>query len=133
VTGPEGYPAAVLLRSVVPLEGAAAMRAARVARAIAYRRVDRENPAAAAARLARVPDDRLAVGPANLAAAFGVERADNGLDLLDPTSTLRLELAPEGEPPVIEATSRIGVGYAGPEWAGKPWRFVDKRPVSDGR
>lgn len=130
VTGPAGYPAAVLLRSVVPLEGTETMRAARVARAIAYRRADRENPEAATARLARVPVARLALGPANLAAAFDVERSDNGLDLLDPASPLRLEQAPEGEPPVaFVATPRIGVEHAGPVWSGKRWRFVDPRAV----
>jgi len=130
VTGPDGVAAAVLLRSVVPLEGAQAMRAARAERAIAYRRRDRENPEAAASRLARVPDARLAVGPANLAAAFGVERSDNGVDLLDPASALRLELPPEGEPPVaFVATPRIGVEHAGPGWADKPWRFVDPEAV----
>lgn len=125
VTGPDGFPAAVLLRSVVPLEGAEAMRAARLERAISTRRADRGNPAAAAARLAQVPDAMLAVGPANLAAAFGVERGNNGIDLLDPASSLRLEAAPRSEPPVaIVATPRVGVDYAGPGWADKPWRFV---------
>ena len=76
VTGEEGFPAAILLRSVVPVEGAAAMRAARLERAVSCRRADRDDPEAAAARLARVPDVRLAVGPANLSAAFGVERGD---------------------------------------------------------
>jgi DNA-3-methyladenine glycosylase len=130
VTGPAGYPAAVLLRSVVPLEGAEAMRAARVERAISSRQRDRENPEAAAARLARVPDALLAVGPANLAAAFGVERGDNGVDLLDPASPLRLERPPAGEPPVPSvATPRIGVDHAGPGWADEPWRFVDPLAV----
>ena len=130
VTGPAGFPAAILLRSVVPVEGAEAMRAARVARAISYRRADRDNPEAATARLARVPDARLAVGPANLAAAFAVERSDNGVDLLDPASPLRLELPPEGEPAVaFVATPRIGVEHAGPVWAEKRWRFVDPHAV----
>ena len=130
VSGPDGFPAAILLRAVVPVEGAEAMRAARGARAISYRRADRDNPEAAAARLARVPDAQLAVGPANLAAAFGVERGENGVDLLDPASPLRLELPPEGEPPVaFVATPRIGVEHAGPGWAERPWRFVDPRAV----
>lgn len=130
VSGPDGFPAAILLRSVVPVEGADAMRAARVERAISYRRADRENPGAAAARLARVPDAALAVGPANLAAAFGVERSENGVDLLDPASPLRLELPPEGESPVaFVATSRIGVEHAGPGWADRPWRLVDPQAM----
>lgn len=130
VTGADGYPAAVLLRSVVPVEGAEVMRASRIQRAVAYRRSDRENPTRAAARLSGVPDARLAIGPANLAAAFGVERDHNGVDLLDPSSDLRVELPPAGEPPVpFVATSRIGVEHAGPGWADKPWRFVDPEVV----
>jgi DNA-3-methyladenine glycosylase len=130
VAGPEGFPAAILLRSAVPVEGADAMRSARVARAIAYRRVDRVNPAATAARLARVPDASLGIGPANLSAAFGVERRDNGLDLLDAASPLRLELPPEGEPAAaFIATPRVGVAFAGAEWAGRLWRFVDPAAV----
>jgi DNA-3-methyladenine glycosylase len=130
VSGPTGFPAAILLRSVVPVEGADAMRAARVERAASHRRADRGNAEAAAARLARVPDAQLAVGPANLAAAFGVERGENGIDLLDPASPLRLELPPEGEPPVAFVTTpRIGVEHAGPGWADRPWRFVDPQAV----
>ena len=116
VTGPEGFPAAVLLRAAVPVEGAEAMRAARVRRA--------RDPGAAG-RLARIPDERLAIGPGNLGAAFGVEIAESGVDLCDPAGALRLEAPPASEPePAYDATPRIGVEYAGPGWADKPWRFV---------
>jgi DNA-3-methyladenine glycosylase len=132
VSGPDGYPAAILLRSVVPVAGAEAMRAARVARAIAYRRADRDNPDAARHRLARVADDRLALGPANLSAAFDITRGDNGLDLLDPASPWRIESRPETEPePLFAATPRIGVDYAGPGWADRPWRLVEARRSSN--
>lgn len=125
VVGPEGYPAAILLRGAVPLEGAGAMRAARHERTVARRRPGAADPDGTADRMTRLPDAVLAIGPANLAAAFGVDRTDNGLDLLDPASTLRLEPRPAGEPPPgFAATPRTGVGYAGPEWAAKPWRFV---------
>jgi len=130
VTGPAGFAAAVLLRSATITEGGQAARAARLERAIAVRRVDRDDPGVAAARLASVPDTRLAVGPANLAAAFGVERSDTGLDLLDPASRVRLELPPPDWPPVeLVATPRIGVAYAGPEWASRPWRFIDRNGI----
>jgi len=123
VTGPAGIASAVLLRGAVPVTGADAMRAARVRHAIATRSADRFDPAAASARLARVPDDRLAIGPGNLAAAFDVGRGEDGVDLLDPAGSLRL--APgDGRPFVILATRRVGVAYAGPGWADRPWRFV---------
>ena len=125
VAGPAGQPAAILLRAAVPLAGVDAMRQARVARAIATRRADRRDPVAAAARLARIRDERLAIGPGNLAAAFGVALDDDGADLLDPAAGLRLEPCPDADlPGVIVASPRIGIAYAGPGWADRPWRFV---------
>lgn len=125
VVGPPGGPGAILLRAAVPLAGAGAMREARLARAIASRAADRRDPGGAAARLGRVPDARLAIGPGNLAAAFDVSLADDGADLLDPAALLRLEPGPEDERGfAVSASPRVGVAYAGPGWADRPWRFV---------
>jgi DNA-3-methyladenine glycosylase len=125
VVGTQGQPAAVLLRAIAPREGVEEMRAARLARAIATRRADRIDPAAARARLARVRDARLAVGPGNLAAAFDVGRDEDGADLLAFAGSLRLEPRPRDDPPfTIRATPRVGVAYAGPGWADRLWRFV---------
>ena len=125
VAGPPGQGAAILLRAVEPVEGIAEMRAARLARAVASRRAAAADPAAEAARIARLPVDGLAAGPGNLAAAFGVERSEDGLDLLDPAGGLRLEPGEADRPRVaIRATARVGVAYAGPEWAERGWRFV---------
>jgi len=125
VVGPPGEAAAVLVRALEPLTGIEAMRAARLARALATRRADRADPAAAAARIARLPIARLAAGPATVAAAFDVTRDHDGCDLLDPGGALHLEPAPPREgPPVVRATPRVGVAYAGPGWADRPWRFV---------
>jgi DNA-3-methyladenine glycosylase len=88
------------------------------------RSADRLDPAAASARLARVPDDRLAIGPGNLAAAFDVGRGEDGIDLLDRAGSLRIEPRHNGPAFVILATPRVGVTYAGPGWADRPWRFV---------
>ena len=123
VTGPAGHASAILIRGAIPLTGADAMRAARVRHAIATRTADQLDPAGATARLERVRDDRLAIGPGNLAAAFDIGRGDDGVDLLDPAATLRLEPG-DGPRFAILATPRVGVGYAGPGWAERPWRFV---------
>jgi DNA-3-methyladenine glycosylase len=125
VAGPAGRGAAILLRTIEPVEGIASMRAARLERALASRRAAAAAPAAEAARIARIPASRLAAGPANLAAAFGVERREDGLDLLDPAAGLRLEPGgADGSRGGIVAGARIGVAYAGPGWADRPWRFV---------
>jgi DNA-3-methyladenine glycosylase len=127
VTEPHGRPAALLVRAVEPLEGIVAMRAGRLA---SWRQRRKEPPAgeagkAEAARLDALPAERLASGPGLVAAAFGIDRTMTGLDLLDPSSPLRLEAAPQGEPrPAIETTPRIGIGYAGAPWTEVPWRFV---------
>jgi DNA-3-methyladenine glycosylase len=103
VCGPKGEAAAVLIRALEPVEGLELMR---------ERRGE-----------ARGPDARLAAGPARACQAFAVDRSFDGHDLLTPG---RLWLAaprtPVGDDDVISGP-RIGVAYAGPEWASRPWRF----------
>jgi DNA-3-methyladenine glycosylase len=97
VTGPERYPAAVLIRAVQPCEGLELMRARRGKQDI---------------RL-------LANGPGRLCQAFGIERGLNSNDLCGDV----LFVEDRGVSPAdIVATTRIGVDYAGP-WKDMPWRF----------
>lgn len=104
VCNAEGEAAAVLIRAVEPVEGIAAMRAAR------GRPTDRTV--------------RLAAGPARTCEALGVDRRHDGLDLL---AGDELWLATDGSggmsPADIAVGPRIGVDYAGDEWAAQPWRF----------
>jgi len=127
VTEPAGTPAAVLVRAVEPVEGIESMRVDRAVHAAARRRRSPEAATAEAGRIERIPAARLASGPGLVAAAFGLDTTWTGVDLCDPTSPLRLEDRPgdEGDPE-IEATPRIGVAYAGPEWADRPWRFIER-------
>jgi DNA-3-methyladenine glycosylase len=132
VTEPIGRPAALLVRAVEPIAGVDAMRAARAARSVDRRRtsdaLDADERAAlvgaAVDRLQAIPDGRLASGPALVAAAFDLDRADTGTDLFDLRSAIRVEPRSTGEPePPIVASARVGIGYAGPEWVGRPWRL----------
>ena len=70
----------------------------------------------------RSPRD-LARGPARLCQAMAVNRSQDGEDLLDPSSKLRLRAAVgaerAAEPAAIEAGPRVGVSQA----ADIPWRF----------
>ena len=94
---------AVLLRAVEPVDGIALMRARR------GRTSD--------------PDARLCSGPARLTQALAIDR---GLDGHDLTSGVDLWLsAGEGlrQSEAVAVGPRVGVGYAGPDWAGRPWRF----------
>lgn len=126
VTEPEDAPAALLIRSVEPLEWLDRMRADRVSQAGRNRRVTGSDQAANdEARIAGTPDHRLASGPGLVAAAFGLDPGWTGTDLCDPASPLRLDAAHGGpsrlEP--VRATPRIGIGYAGEPWASRPWRL----------
>ncbi len=124
VCGPADHASAVLLRAVEPRVGVATMREARLARGLVTRRSERAAPERAAARVAHLPVAQLASGPGNVGAAFSIEREDDGRDLLDPTSPLRLEARPSAEPRREMASGpRIGVGFAGAEWASRAWRF----------
>ncbi|HYN65195.1 MAG TPA: DNA-3-methyladenine glycosylase [Candidatus Limnocylindrales bacterium] len=96
VCGPGAKPEAVLLRAAKVLQGEALARE----------------------RRGEVPAARLAAGPGNLGAAFGIDRSLNGADLLAGP----VRLAPGDVPSRVERTSRVGVDYAG-EWAARPLRF----------
>jgi DNA-3-methyladenine glycosylase len=95
------------------------------------RRAARTEAGAAAARrrLERTPDHRLATGPGLVAAAFGIDTTWTGADLCDPASPLRLERDPADPADVvtqerIAVGPRVGVAYAGEDWAARPWRFA---------
>ncbi len=101
VSGPDGVAAAVLLRAAVITHG--------VERARRYRG-------------AAVRDAALARGPGNLCSALGITMADNGIDLFDPDSEVRVELA--GVRSAL-CGPRVGVSRA----ADRSWRFwLDKHP-----
>ena len=102
VTEPEGWPAAVLIRALEPLEGEALMRRRR-ARGTSKRATDLET-----ASLCR--------GPGNLTRALGISLLHNLRDLV--TSDLRIEDGESGTRE-IAAGPRIGI-TVGTE---RPWRF----------
>jgi DNA-3-methyladenine glycosylase len=97
VCGPEGTASAVLLRAGEVVTGVDVARSRRPSA-----RGDRD----------------LARGPARLATALGFGRHDNGADLCNGSSPLRLRLA---TPPVGEVRNgpRVGLSRAGD----RPWRF----------
>ena len=125
VTEGSGRPAALLVRAVEPVEGEVAMRLARVRSAQAR---PNRNAAADADRtrrqIERLPISRLASGPGLVCAAFSIDRSDNGIDMCDGNSDLRIEAAPLVDGPLAVATGpRIGIGYAPEPWLSQPWRY----------
>ena len=61
----------------------------------------------------------LARGPARLAALLGLGRAQNGLDVTDPRSPVRILAGPPVDPAAVRTGPRVGVAAA----HDTPWRF----------
>jgi DNA-3-methyladenine glycosylase len=127
VTGPAGRASAVLIRAVEPVTGIEAMREARWAVATTRRRRAWDDAARTAARerLDRLPAAKLASGPGAVGAAFGLDRSWTGIDVCAADAPLRVQLA---SPDAVAAADvvagpRVGIDYAGPDWAARPWRF----------
>ena len=125
-----GRPAAVLIRAVEPLLGIDRMRADRLTVERRRRAARTESGASATrVRLDATSDHRIASGPGLVGAAFGVDTTWTGTDMCDPASPLRLERDP-GDPDdrvapgEVAVGARIGVAYAGDDWATRPWRFA---------
>jgi DNA-3-methyladenine glycosylase len=130
VTGPSSRPSAVLVRAVEPVASLDALRAARVDAAAASRRSpDPDRERADRARIGRLPGATLAAGPGLVAAAFSVTMDDDGVDLCDAGSRLRLAIETlDGATatvsrPVVARGPRVGIGYASPPWDAIPWRL----------
>jgi DNA-3-methyladenine glycosylase len=98
VTEPLGYPAAVLIRAVEPLENVDLMRELR------------NNPE---------KETNIASGPGKLCMAMSIDRQLNGADLLGTTIWIEDRKL---DPGPIRTSPRVGVDYAG-EYREKPWRF----------
>jgi DNA-3-methyladenine glycosylase len=112
VCWPIGTAGAVLLRAAEVVGGAEVMRARR--------------PASRS-------DDDLCAGPARLCAALGITRGDDGIDLCDPSSPLRL--MSDGTPPPTAPLvgARIGLGARSGVAVGYPWRYAVPRSRSISR
>lgn len=115
-----GDPHAVLIRALQPLEGLEEMRRRRAGHA----------------------DHNLCAGPGKLTRAMAITRVLDGADLLDPLGSLRLEPPEAGwASPRLERTARIGIESAGPHWARRRLRWLERgsafvtpgRPVATSR
>ena len=110
VCGPDGEATAVLLRGGEVVEG---LELARSRRPSARKDVD------------------LARGPARLATALGLAKAQDGADLCAPGGgVLRLTAAEPYDPARLRTGPRVGVAGAGGDPVAFPWRFwLDGEPT----
>jgi DNA-3-methyladenine glycosylase len=78
-------------------------------------------------------------GPARLARAMRISRAQDGLDLTRPplyfcgrAAACKLGRPASAARPTVGVSARVGVAYAG-EWATRPWRFFDAKSAAVSR
>lgn len=105
VTEKEGYPAAVLIRAMVPMKGLDI---------IARRRKGR-------------PPSEWTDGPAKICQALNLDKKFNGIDLCAPQAILFVE---EGKPlpdAIVTASRRVGLNNVPEPWRSIPWRFKVKQ------
>lgn len=100
VTGPAEVPHVVLIRGLEPILGIPHM--------MRRRGHDRLKP-------------QLSAGPGVLTKALGINKAHNGVDMLDPGSSIWLSEAEKQDFEIV-ASPRVGIDYA-EEWIDIPWRF----------
>ena len=110
VTEAEGFPAAVLIRALVPVEGLATMRR-------------RRGP----------PGERdLAGGPAKVCQALGIDRRLDGHDLCSPEAVLFFERGLRVPQADVTTGPRVGLNTVPEPWRSLRWRYL-VRPTAQAR
>jgi len=100
VTEREGFPAAVLIRAIQPIEGVEAM---------SKRRGGRDT-----------------FGPGKLTRAMGIGKGENRADLTESASGLWIEAGHFVPNKIVTKSPRVGLNNTPEPWLSKPWRFVVK-------
>jgi DNA-3-methyladenine glycosylase len=101
VTEEQGFPAAVLVRAIRPVEGIHVISA-------------RRQPQ---------PAERWTDGPAKVCQALGIDGRQNGLDLCAPEAEIFLERGETVSDTSVTTGPRVGL-YSVPEpWKSIPWRY----------
>lgn len=106
----DGYPAAVLIRALIPCEGLATMRR-------------RRGPAGRG---------DLTGGPAKLTQALGIDRRLDGHDLCSAQARLFIERGRTFPDSDVTTGPRVGLKHVPEPWCGMPWRFL-LRPEAQAR
>jgi len=100
VTECEGFPAAVLIRAIQPIEGVEVML---------ERRQGRDT-----------------FGPGKLCQALGITKTENGVDLTVANSSLWIEAGVFVPNKNVTIGPRVGLNKTPEPWLSKPWRFLVK-------
>ena len=102
VTGTIGYPSAVLIRAILPVEGIEYIRNIRTP----------------------IKEAHWCDGPGKLTKSLSINKDLNGSDLCDPDNSLIIENRIAVPDNWVAVTPRIGINYTPEPWKSKPWRFV---------
>lgn len=100
VTEREGFPAAVLIRAIQPIESVEIMSARR--------------------------SGRDTFGPGKLTQAIGITKGENGVDLTEATQGLWIEAGVYVPNSLVTKGPRVGLNNTPEPWLSKPWRFLVK-------
>ena len=100
VTERKGFPAAVLIRAIQPIEGVEVM-------------LERRN-------------GRDTSGPGKLCQAMGITKNENGVDLTKTTGGLWIETGVKVSNSLVTKGPRVGLNNTPEPWLSKPWRFLVK-------
>ncbi|MCB9109921.1 MAG: DNA-3-methyladenine glycosylase [Anaerolineales bacterium] len=103
VTEQEGFPAAVLIRAIQPLEGVDVMM---------ERRQGRDT-----------------LGPGKLTQALGITISENYVDLTEAGSSLWIEAGVKVPEKSVTIGARVGLNKTPEPWFSKPWRFLVKDTI----
>ena len=98
VTEKEGFPAAVLIRAIQPIEGVEIM-------------LERRN-------------GRDTFGPGKLTQAMGIDKGENTVDLTETASGLWIEAGVKVPNSLVTKSPRVGLNNVPEPWKSKPWRFL---------
>ena len=100
VTEREGFPAAVLIRAIQPIDGVEVMSARR--------------------------QGRDTFGPGKICQAMGIGRGENGVELTNTASGLWIEAGIQVPNSLVTKGPRVGLNNTPEPWLSKPWRFLVK-------
>ncbi len=100
VTEREGFPAAVLIRAIQPIEGIDVM---------SERRGGRDT-----------------FGPGKLTQAMGITKSENTVDLTEANGSLWIEAGISVPDKSVTIGPRVGLNTVPEPWLSKPWRFLVK-------
>lgn len=98
----EGFPAAVLIRGIVPVEGL---------ERIAVRRSPQ-------------PPERWTDGPGKICIALAISRSQNDIDLGSPNADVFVEYGEPIPDSAVTISPRVGLNSVPEPWKSVPWRFL---------